>query len=788
MAGFESTAPTTHTLPTTSERTRSLKRTLPNGPCNHRDPAFGTPCGCDQFWDNNNADVYDGSKEHRSSERSTWCVCGHHACMHAREARPPVERLPGVAEIHNRPHVRCDARCLLQPGSQCNGKGGVRSIRQEMPSQKRGQPIDSARLKTSLPESNQLILRQAVSQTDIAGLDDEELNPSSLPSSSGLPPVPSMCLLSHDRRPATEHEARGHASPSRQHISGLGLGLGMSFGNVGHTTDRRASVTSTIPDDINIAKSPDRSYSEPNLPSTGANSMLAEQGRIDGPRLGPLDQILQFNRNLNLATGGDTIPNTYNPDEFIQSATEVATPSLAGTPDLRPVDQAVQDSKVLIDNLRRLASNQGSSPERLGSTRSAPGPQLLLTNGSAKETAQEQLEQAFKSATPRTINKLMAYLQPLHNVLISIPNVTNAIRELNDRMDLLESNSFNHVQPEDFQRQFEMMDGRQLELEHRMDDHDRLHQTIDQDHSTNSFPRRRLVNVMESFTSNHSIQSNTSSTLLVAAIDRNEMETEMEGIKSRLDVLEAAALPTSTTPWEVEVILIPWGRELRGIWFSEDESMHDHTKATTQDSEEWTQMRMKTGQTSERVTDSSPAPAARLSLRNSMPFSDTESGWSSQAISDWAAGSTDDWLSPKACGGTNQVYKRLRSRGFVRDVTLRSASARDIQVTLSNAFSDLLEYLKYTDEDEDPFVQAHPGLRASFVPLRKVHKESKLRFLTPSEMASSALWTAQFLGAGVSELLITCLCTIAQSRRCDSTQKHLTFVATLFLHDPLSLY
>jgi hypothetical protein len=621
-----------------------------------------------------------------------------------------------------------------------------------MPSLERGQPTHSTRLKTLPPESNQLILRQAVSQTNTIGLSHEAGNPSSLPSSSGLPPVPSVCLLSHDRRPATDYGAASHNSPSRQHISGLGLGLGVSFGNVGYVTDRQPSVTSTIPDDINIPRSPDRSHSEPKLPSTGVDPKLSGRKPANSPGLGSLDQIMQFNRNLQLTTGGDTIPNTYNPEEFIQSATEVATPSLAGTPDLKPVDQAVQDSKDLIDNLRRLASlQQGTSPERPGSTTSAPAPQLLLTNGSVTATAQEQLEQAFNSASPRTINKLMAYLQPLHNVLISIPNVTNAIRELNDRMDLLENNSFNHVQPEDFQRQFEMMDGRQLELEHRMDDHDRLHQTIDLDHSTSSFPRRLLANVNESFNSNHSVQSNTSSALIVAAIDRNEMKTEMEGIKDRLDVIEAAALPTSITPWEIEVVLLPWGRELHGIWFSEDEPMHENTKNTTQDSEEWTQMRLKAGQASERVTDSSPLPAGRLSLRTSMPFSDTESGWSSQAISDWAAGSTDEWLSPKACGGRNQVYERLRSRGFVRDVTLRSASAREIQATLSNAFGDLVDHFKYTDEDEDPFVHRHPGLRASFVPLRKVHKESKLRFLTPSEMAGSALWTAQFLAAGVSE-------------------------------------
>jgi hypothetical protein len=150
-----------------------------------------------------------------------------------------------------------------------------------------------------------------------------------------------------------------------------------------------------------------------------------------------------------------------------------------------------------------------------------------------------------------------------------------------------------------------------------------------------------------------------------------------------------------------------------------------------------------------RDTDSSPHLGAHTPGKGSV-FSDTENGWSSQAISDWASGSSDDWLYPKACGSNNLVYKRLVSRGFVRNISLKGASAREVQATISHTFSDLLEHLKFTSDDEDLMVASHPGLRASFIPLRKVMKDSKLRFLNPAEMANSALWSAQFLAAGVA--------------------------------------
>jgi hypothetical protein len=510
--------------------------------------------------------------------------------------------------------------------------------------------------------------------------------------------------------------------------------------------DRQQSASPTIADD-SVPPPLQRAFSEPERASTRDNSVPTDS-RLFSDLRGPLEQIKDFNRNLHLNVAGDTIPNTLDPHDFVQSATEVATPSVRGTPDLGPADNAVQQGRKLIDTLSRLTSSKpgpNGSPSKAASVTSVPGRQLLPPNSPSAQQ-EEQLQSVLRSASSQDLQKLISYLAPLHNLLNSIPNVAKTMRELGNRLDVLENGSFNYVQPEDLHQTLEMYDDRLVTIEHRMDEHERMHQAIDADNSSLSHSRRRIDNVTGSFTSNHSLQSTTSSAMILAAMERKDNEAELGDIKDRLEVLESAALPTMLNPWEVEVVLLPWGRELRGIWFSPDQPMHDSSKTTTQDSEEWTQARtVKPALSLQnlRETDSSPNPGAKGI------FSDADSGWSSQAISDWASGSTDDWLYPKACGANNMVYKRLLSRGFIRNITLHSASARDIQATLSHAFSDVMEWLQFTDRDEDQMVAAHPALRASFIPLRKVMKESKLRFLTPSEMSSSAHWSAQFLAAGV---------------------------------------
>lgn len=650
-------------------------------------------------------------------------------------------------------HAKCDKQCQSQSRAQCITQARPREPKEQPPPEEH-QDIGNGRMRKSQSGSSQQLLRQATLQANGPGGIEQGWDTPSQASTTGLPGIPSVCMLSHDQRPAANAEPRLNVDRSRQTITGLGLSM-MHLDSI-ETVDRQQSPTPTIPDDVNVTRALQASYSEPEIASVVSNPAPFEANKGSSPSHGILDQIFEFNRNLHLDVVGDTIPNTYNPEDFIQSATEVATPSVRDTPDLGAADQAVQDGKNLIATLTQLTSNMQQpygSPSAPASATSAPGQQLLLTN--SPPMPQEQLHNLLRTASPQGLQKLVSYLAPLHNLLNSIPNVANTMRDLGGRLDMLENGSFNYVQPEDLNQTLEMYDGRIIELEHRMDEHDKLHQAIDDQHSVSSFSRRRIDNVTTSFGSNNSLKSSTSSTIILAAMDRKDTEMELVNIKDRLDMLEAAAVPTTVNPWEIEVVLLPWGRELRGVWFSPDEPMHDLSKATTQDSEEWTQAQTsKLGQITQspkgqaRDTDSSPQSSTRLSAKGSL-FSETESGWSSQAISDWASGSAEDWLFPKACGSNNLVYKRLQSRGFIRDIKLKGASARDLQISLSNAYSDLLEHLAYTDQDDDPAIVAYPGLRASFIPLRKVLKESKLRYLAPAEMSSSALWTAQFLAAGV---------------------------------------
>lgn len=729
MAGFE-LPNSAHSVPTSYST-----QPLPTGACNHRD-VIGT-CGCEQFWDSGSAHIYHGSAARRSSsERSTICVCGHHACFHK----------PAVTVTAARAASRCADSCQAHVGEQCDlhkARNGQHSM-------------DQVTNATSCAVPTQPWVRSEASPANGSRVDDGRRDPPSQFSSSGLPRVPSVCLMSNDRYPAANGRARDDANRSRQTIVGLGLSM-LNVDDPTRSFERPQSAASTVPDDLNLSSLFSEQHAEGSRPLAKPNLPPGEQGLSTGAVPGPLDAILEFNQNQNLHVdvSGDTIPNTFNLEDYVQSATEVATPSIRNTPDLAKADQVIQDGKRTIEDLMQITADinsQHGTNDKPGRTSLLPSPQLLLTN--SPHLTPERLQTAPKSASPQSLQKLVSYLPSLYNLLNSIPNVANTIKELNDRISLLEgTNSFHHAHTDDAQERYEHLDSRLLHLETRMDDHDTLHQMIDTDNSSLSFNRRRIANVAGSFQSNRSLESTTSSALILAAIDRKETETQISGIKDRLDVLEAFAMPpTLANPWEVEIVLLPWGRDLKGIWFASDEPMHTFSHSTTQESEEWTQARGSLHGQSHvpiglRETDSSPA--TRHSSRSSHPFSDTESGWSSQAISDWASGLTDELLSAKACKSTNLVYKRLQSRGLIKDVVFKSGSARDIQLTLSHAFQDMLEHLKYTEQDDEPIIRAHPGLRASFIPLRKVRHDSKLHFLAPAEMSSAALWSAQFLASDV---------------------------------------
>ncbi|KAK3708988.1 hypothetical protein LTR37_011152 [Vermiconidia calcicola] len=302
-----------------------------------------------------------------------------------------------------------------------------------------------------------------------------------------------------------------------------------------------------------------------------------------------------------------------------------------------------------------------------------------------------------------------------------------------DIQNIIQSLSFSQVPVEELQERFEIFDGRILDLEQWRADQDQPHAHPEPSIAPRSKRRRLLPDEIGSFTSeasDTSFDSNAAAhaeTVLLATLAANaETNPRIDALENRVNDLENAAMPSYAHPWHVQVVLLPWGRDLRGIWFSAGDATQHSMRSTTQQTEkEWT------------GAQSGP----KLSFKSS-----TSGAWTTESIQAWA-NEAQEWLSPKACGPNGTVFQRLASRGLVQDVTLTAPDARHILHAINDAFGQVLNDETPTDETED--VRRYQGLREKFIPLRKVRKSARLRFLSPSEMISSANWTAAFLDSSV---------------------------------------
>lgn len=404
------------------------------------------------------------------------------------------------------------------------------------------------------------------------------------------------------------------------------------------------------------------------------------------------------------------------------SATEVATPSLRGTPDFNaftglkataplasPLERHTPPNVAQNPTLRRVQSSGSSQPRPRPST---AGPSL------------------------------------------SIQEMCNTIQNYGRRIDILETISFTHLPSDEVIDRFDMVDGRLLDIEQWRTDQDRAQEADDVDDRIDavktrlnelehwreteserpaqpSSSMRHLLPETSSFASDGSFDSEAAAqteAIVLATLAANaETRPRIEALESRIMDLEHATLPSFARPWNVQVVLLPFGRQLPGVWFSSSESTEHSQRAATQTSEEWS------------------GPVASRFAANASFSSDADTrAWTTESIEAWAMRTEDDWLSAKACGPSGVVFKRLESRGLVRDIILTSPDARHICNELANAFGDVLGKSARC-EGMDRF----QGLQENFIPLRKIRKSSRLRFLGTGEMMSSALWDASLLESSV---------------------------------------
>ncbi|KAK3325802.1 hypothetical protein B0H66DRAFT_138973 [Apodospora peruviana] len=311
--------------------------------------------------------------------------------------------------------------------------------------------------------------------------------------------------------------------------------------------------------------------------------------------------------------------------------------------------------------------------------------------------------------------------------------LSDTVKGHEKRIDRLENTSFSVAGHEECHDKHEHLDIRVTELESRVEEVEK----ILNDTSSITSSRRTVQADATADDATASVASVSTNTTILAS-NRAEIYSQLEELRAQVNQLHAASLPSYTKPWELEVVYLPF--PLKGIWM-EAREFPPQRQLTGSNADEWTQM-------PNTVSRSTPDPQ-------------------SQKFTEWAGQSLESsWLLPRAFAAGRIIDQRLRSRGFIKSVLVRGPDARSIQLAIHNAFGDIFRIAAGPSSRS----ALHPGsplseflgLRQSWVPLRKIHKDSRLRFLAPAEMATPALWDFTFLvssvvmkASGVHRLYVT---------------------------------
>jgi hypothetical protein len=695
------------------------------GSCAYRDPTTGVACGCHNFW------LAATEAPHFEANLDN-CACGHHACFHmpnevlGTSAGAGVEtgtaRNPGVEVLQ---HLREVGRLLSQ----------------FVPEDRVGRNLLPA------PDRNLETLASS----------DHHIPREMEPATSGYAPdrayqPPSFSSLLAAFNPMESKQQNQSLGVEHNDSAGLGVLLPEGVGPALPNFTLRNDLQSGVPMDVDYTNSPsfnrlmglfdayDPGPRDPNLPSTVGGSADGNARTVDSSQApaGSVDRLLS-----EIDVRRTPIP----PDsqDWILSSTERATPSIAISPSEH---NSIPPAPIRPARTTAVARNHSAQtgqrmvnmpPPSLGGQR----PRGL--NRRPQESREQLVTQGSQSATPplpilqdsSSLQELAHHLKALRMFVAKHGNQLRGIYERLDAVEVPQSFSQN-LRDQDLVDKVDGLETRIIEVEGNMDHHKKILDRVDVDPSDDeSIIRRRQPvkphngsDVSQTSTSNHSAGSGLAQPLKLRV---EELEERMMNVERHLP-------PSSSRPLTLEVVFIPWGRNLGGLWVQPEGSKMASSRYMTQDLEEWT--------TSQNVPSASRA-AFSLQVGH-------ESGWSSEAIHDWAI-NTEEWLVPRACGVKSVAYHRLKSRGFVRIVNITKPGARDARHTIVNAFHDLLNKVSSNDLEN---VQSHRsddegqdsraiGLNAPFIPLRKIPGVSKLQFLTKSEMVTPALWTTEFLMADI---------------------------------------
>lgn len=288
------------------------------------------------------------------------------------------------------------------------------------------------------------------------------------------------------------------------------------------------------------------------------------------------------------------------------------------------------------------------------------------------------------------------------------------------RLERLENVSFSVASHDDCHDKHDHVDIRVTELESRVEEVEKLLN----DSGSVASSRRTVRRDGSADDATASVVSVATDATILGA-NRGEMYSQLQSLQAQVSQLQAASLPTYNKPWELEVVFLPF--PLKGIWMA---------------AHEFPSQRRSTGTNGDDVTQL-PNTVSRATPDPQSP-----------KFQEWAGQSAEsNWLLPRAFVAGRVIDQRLRSRGLIKTVLVRGPDARSVQIAIHAAFEDIFRIScgsggRSQGRHHNPIAELL-GLGLSWAPLRKLHKDSRLRFLAPAEMATPALWDFTFLSSSV---------------------------------------
>ncbi|KAI1658178.1 hypothetical protein F4813DRAFT_357661 [Daldinia decipiens] len=301
----------------------------------------------------------------------------------------------------------------------------------------------------------------------------------------------------------------------------------------------------------------------------------------------------------------------------------------------------------------------------------------------------------------------------------TIRQLSDAVQGHEQRLDRLENPSVSAVGHDGCDEKHDQSDLRITELESRVEEVEKLIN----DGTQVSDHRTRHLNVNESMASVASVSTVGSEHVA----SRAELYSQLQALKSQLSQLQGlSSFPSYTRPWEIEVIFLPF--PLKSVWMG----FHDYA--------------------SQRSPGSNVEPDQWTQLPNSSSVLESQSA----EFNDWVGPELEsDWLLARACAPNRVIEQRLKSRGLVKNVTIRGSDARSVHQAICDAFGTLFRTFSrmqanvHHGSTQHYRVTKFLGLQSPWVPLRKIHKDSRLRFLSPPEMVTPVTWDVSFLRSSV---------------------------------------